>query len=364
MLGRTKRAFTLVELLVVLAIIGVLVALLMPAVQQAREAARRTQCVNNLKQIGLALANYHDAFNALPLGRVTNTPVPGDPVAFFLLSGAQETPWLAQMLPFVERQEISDEFNFDVGVMGPFTAGIFANSTVGSRRIGIFQCPTDKDTFYQFKTSNPLLQALLGNIKMSMGNYAVAWGNTNWVQADLTSGTGTIKYLKSAFGASKVTYDDFSDGLSHTVVVGELVKGTPPDGRGFLWFSMGGGNIFSSRLTPNGSLDPYDLAKDLNRIDESNSALPKTFSNCGDILPAFDSNHLFCKSEPPLLPCDSIKEALNDAYAASRSRHGGGVNVLLGDGSVTFVGDKIASEVWIARNSIQANEQLLDNQGF
>src|SRR6478672_5771414 len=103
--GMRKRGFTLVELLVVIAIIGVLVALLLPAVQAAREAARRMQCSNHLKQIGLALQNYHDVFNSLPFGaraRFVNT-TKNNP------AGQNWGPsWLVSILPFAEQKPLSD----------------------------------------------------------------------------------------------------------------------------------------------------------------------------------------------------------------------------------------------------------------
>lgn len=372
---RKSRGFTLIELLVVIAIIGVLVALLLPAVQQAREAARRAQCQNNLKQIGLALANYESAYGCLPLGRVTTLPdeatFPPQAILFFL-SGSPETPWLALLLPYIERDDISGEFNYDVGVLGPlgfgaggpYTAGIAANSTVGSRPIGLFQCPTDRYQKYRFNTSNPLIgfMPILGQSSMSMGNYVAAWGNTDWLQRNLTGSSGQIPFQRAAFGPFKVAYGEFGDGLANTVVFAETIKGTPPDGRGFLWFSFGGGNIFNSRLTPNGSQDYYNLAGSLNTVGQASGA--NCGSNCGDIMPGFDASHLFCKNEPPKLPCDTVVSSIKEAFAASRSRHEGGVHVLFGDGSVQFVDNSIDASVWMSLNTINGQELLPTSRGF
>src|SRR5262249_51930143 len=132
-----RTGFTLIELLVVIAIIGVLVALLLPAVQAAREAARRMQCTNNLKQVGLALHNYHDIHNSLPPGRIASA---GCPRGF--LTGCQNTPWFTQLLPQLEQQPLYDASNFQLGAEGPFgplPLGIVANSTVGATKIALFQ---------------------------------------------------------------------------------------------------------------------------------------------------------------------------------------------------------------------------------
>src|SRR5205814_1078151 len=125
---KRRRAFTLIELLVVIAIIAVLIALLLPAVQAAREAARRSQCTNNLKQFGLALHNYHSINNSLPPGRIF--PAGTFPLIF---SGAQNTTWFNMMLPLIEQGAAGNAYNFTLGAEGPnqpLPLGFFANSTV------------------------------------------------------------------------------------------------------------------------------------------------------------------------------------------------------------------------------------------
>jgi prepilin-type N-terminal cleavage/methylation domain-containing protein len=114
-----RRAFTLIELLVTITIIGVLVALLSPAVQAAREAARRMQCINNIKQLGLAIHNYHSVHNGIPPGRIWQQDVFGCYRASF--SGCPDTPWFCLMLPQFDQQPLFNAFNFDVGVEGPWT---------------------------------------------------------------------------------------------------------------------------------------------------------------------------------------------------------------------------------------------------
>ena len=114
---KRRAGFTLIELLVVIAIIAVLIALLLPAVQAAREAARRAQCINNVKQLGLAILNYESAHTMLPLGRVW-TPLPGIPFPSFF-EVAQNTTWFTQMLSQFEQQTLYNAYNFAIGIEGP-----------------------------------------------------------------------------------------------------------------------------------------------------------------------------------------------------------------------------------------------------
>src|SRR6266511_2104200 len=111
-----RSAFTLIELLVVIAIIAVLIALLLPAVQSAREAARRAQCINNMKQLGLAMHNYHSGNNCLPTGNVRGVGlalVPGaDACGTNIFDNCQNTPWFCLMLPFIEQGSLYNSFNF------------------------------------------------------------------------------------------------------------------------------------------------------------------------------------------------------------------------------------------------------------
>src|SRR5215218_9304305 len=128
-----RLGFTLIELLVVIAIIGVLIALLLPAVQAAREAARRSQCTNNFKQMGIAMHNYHDINNALPIGR----------------QDAQRRTWAMSILPFLEQGNLFGAINFSQ----PFYER--ANTTVIRSAISGFQCPSDRPSIQEPDTAYP-----------------------------------------------------------------------------------------------------------------------------------------------------------------------------------------------------------------
>ncbi len=126
-----RRGFTLIELLVVIAIIGVLIALLLPAVQAAREAARRSQCTNNLKQIGLGLHNYHDSLGAFPTSLwQRGIPPPAN--------GGYGVSWLAMMLPYIEQVPLANSINFKLQATDP------VNSTAFLTFISSFACPSDR----------------------------------------------------------------------------------------------------------------------------------------------------------------------------------------------------------------------------
>jgi prepilin-type N-terminal cleavage/methylation domain-containing protein/prepilin-type processing-associated H-X9-DG protein len=336
-----RRGFTLIELLVVIAIIAVLIALLLPAVQSAREAARRSQCTNNLKQLGLAMHNYHTIHNVLPPGRIW-APRPGAGPNDFptIFSGAQNTTWFNLMLPLFEQGTLANAFNFDLGSEGyagpglAVAAGMFANSTVAHTQLSVFQCPSDRPM--NFQITPQYVGGLLSGPIFSKGNYAVSWGNTRWRQDDIVVNNVTIKNLPSAFGhAGNIGFQSVTDGLSSTVFTAEVLKGMLYDVRGLMWSSIPGGGSFMTRFGPNKSIDVY-----------------------GDnIYGDFLNQTIFCVNEPPKLPCTG-GAGDNGAYAGTRSWHPGGINVGMGDGSVRFIKDSIDSRIWVALNSIMSGEVI------
>lgn len=334
-----RRGFTLIELLVVIAIIAVLIALLLPAVQAAREAARRVQCVNNLKQLGLAIHNYESIHSMLPLGRVW-APLPGIPFPSFFM-GAQNTTWFTQMLGQFEQQQLADAYNYNIGSEGPsggdgMPIGFAVNSTVYQARLSAFQCPSDEvhDLTLIWPTN---MYAIRG----TRGNYVASWGNTQWGQQNSVGGVATtnlpVVYRRSAFGHASVRLSSVVDGTSNTVVTAETIQGKDNDVRGAVWTL---GAIFASRFTPNGLNDFYGVAD------------PSTGG--GDRL-----GDGFCVNEPSKkLPCVTVPFPYYDLYSGSRSRHPGGVNAGFGDGSVRFIKDTINPVTWIGLNTIAGGEVL------
>ena len=203
---RQLRGFTLVELLIVIAIIAILIALLLPAVQQSREAARRTQCKNNLKQIGLALQNYLIAFDVLPPGSVNPTrPIKSEEKGYHV-------SWIVQILPHLDQQNVYHAFDFTHGAYAP------ENAVVRAQPLLVLVCPSD-----------PGGGGLLGSVFPS--NYA---GNHHDRGAPIDVDNNGVLFLNSA-----IRVEDVPDGMSNTIFLGEksmpIVGG--PGAAGLGWVS-------------------------------------------------------------------------------------------------------------------------------
>jgi prepilin-type N-terminal cleavage/methylation domain-containing protein/prepilin-type processing-associated H-X9-DG protein len=334
-MNASRRAFTLIELLVVIAIIAVLIALLLPAVQAAREAARRASCVSNMKQLGLAIQNYHSIHNAVVPARIWLSGQNGCTSNTF--TGCQNTNWLALLLPQLEQQSLYNAFNFTLGSEGPGIAGFFTNTTVMTSTVAIMVCPSDRQMSFQYPTS--FRGGALSQPTLSKGNYAVSWGNTNWSQASTTVAGIPWAYLETAFGQGtlgQVNFAEVTDGLSNTVFMSEILKGAQNDVRGLLWTSIPGGDQYMTRFPPNSFKDIY------------------RGPNTSDIL----GQAVLCVNEPgQKLPCTGVG---SDAavYVGSKSRHPGGVNSLFGDGSVRYMKDSILGTIWKSVNTIASAEVL------
>ena len=196
-----RRAFTLVELLVVIAIIGILVSLLLPAVQMAREAARRIQCSNNVRQLGLATHNYESAYKRLPSGWVSNGT-----------SGEPGWGWSAALLPFMEGNNVANKIDWRIAIDN----GI--HDEIRTTVIPIFTCPSDPspNIFEIGEEGGPGPLADDGDklFRISKSNYVAMFGTFELEDAPY-SGDGMY------YGNSKLKFRDVTDGLSNTIMVGE-----------------------------------------------------------------------------------------------------------------------------------------------
>ncbi|MCC9605112.1 DUF1559 domain-containing protein [Blastopirellula sp. JC732] len=204
-----RTGFTLVELLVVIAIIGVLIALLLPAVQQAREAARRTQCKSNLKQLGLALHNYHDIHQSFPPGTLIST---GD----FTAANIAAWGWNAFLLPQLEQVNLYEQLTVSTRDLHAVMKDA-GTRPLSQTRLSVFRCPTDTatDTNDQRRFTN----AVYGDIAAGTSNYVGVTG-ARWSMAEQWKTNG-----RDPFGMlwplSRTRFADVTDGTSNTFVIGE-----------------------------------------------------------------------------------------------------------------------------------------------
>jgi prepilin-type N-terminal cleavage/methylation domain-containing protein len=313
-----KRAFTLIELLVVIAIIAVLVALLLPAVQQAREAARRSQCKNNLKQIGLALHNYEGSCQALPPGSINVVPS----------AVSSEASTHTQILPYLDQGNNYSQFNWGVSLnTSPLNAAAIAQTIPG------YVCPSDLGApGFTGKGQACYMQNMGAN-----GSYS--------------NKTGVF------FKNSSTRFSEITDGLSNTAFFAEIKRG-PSTGAG-------------TGVVPATSPDDFRVATDVSAwsapADDinpppscENRATPawlyRGLEYYRGVVVATYYNHTL---NPNALLRDCIWGAsVANGHMASRSYHTGGVQILLGDGAVRFVSDNVNNATWRALGTKGGGEVL------
>jgi prepilin-type N-terminal cleavage/methylation domain-containing protein len=296
--SQKHRGFTLIELLVVIAIIAILIALLLPAVQQAREAARRTQCKNNLKQIGLALHNYLDVARVLPPGWIA-VDVTGSPSAH---EGTSGVGWATMILPYIEQGNIYRQFNASLPLTDPANAAFLRNQIPG------YKCPSDPqpETFFIAEEGSGAI--ITG---LPIANYIGSFGTEELDGCENAPGDlpvmadGTCKGDGVFYHNSRVRIADFTDGTTNTFIVGERKTVAKLD-----WFTTWPG-----------------------MIAEGEEAFQRV---CGsaDHTPNHPDTHFDDFSSP----------------------HVGGTQFCLGDGSVRFISENIDRGVYQSLATIQGGE--------
>ncbi len=310
--------FTLVELLVVIAIIGVLVALLLPAVQAAREAARRTQCTNNLKQHGLALHNYHDTYKAFPYMQLPA-------LQFIGTTGTSRLSGFISLLPFIEQQPLHDEI---LGTNPPYgSVGPWDSWGPWQQRISAFECPSD------------------GNFRSAPGpgprNYNFSVGDSIrrvWQPHPENTRRGLFTIDRAR------RFADVVDGTSNTVALSERVIGldNQRDIRGNV-----ARNIFLGDPPPSTPAACFATRGAAGRYADTVQVFPGHEVNGHGIsgrrwahgIPFYNA---FNTVLPPNSPtCVSGPSEQGSAILSATSRHPGGVNVAMGDGSVRFISETI-----------------------
>ncbi|WP_373653549.1 DUF1559 domain-containing protein [Schlesneria sp. DSM 10557] len=307
-----RHGFTLIELLVVIAIIAVLIALLLPAVQQAREAARRTQCKNNLKQLGLAIHNYHDTFGCLPIADVNGAV---NPVSAH-----------ARLLPYFEQVNLYNMIDFNVPYDHP------NNAVARSKEVPVFRCPSDP---------TPLPASIGGR------------NNYYW-----NAGSGIVMYASGAAGQPASNgivfhnrmfrFSDITDGLSNSAAMSEKLTGD-------------GSNAVASPKTDTFQPGTYpttpdEALQDCNAVNVQDLAR-QGYSNVGG--PWIQQYHSTNQYNHVLQPNGrSCMFPPGRIATTANSQHTGGVHLLLCDGSVKFVSENLALQTWRALGSINGGENL------
>ena len=300
-----NRAFTLIELLVVIAIIAVLIALLLPAVQQAREAARRTQCKNNLKQFGLALHNYHDTLRVFPPGQLWQT----NSIATGQWDTNMGPGWRVHLLPYIDQAPLYQQWNQNVGILNA------ANVPIASAKLPAFWCPSDVGA----SAGNPYTNGQ--NLLLSRCSYA---GNGN-----STSGSNTtysnVGVTKGVFGHnSNCNIATISDGTSNTVMCWEIRAG---------WNGSDPRGVFCS-----------------GRIGSGMTGQCSNLRNTGDCYGINEGNHT--NGDDAWGPADYNNTTIGmggfsggDGQAGPKSQHVGGVHALMADGAVKFISQNLDGNV-------------------
>jgi prepilin-type N-terminal cleavage/methylation domain-containing protein/prepilin-type processing-associated H-X9-DG protein len=358
-----RSAFTLIELLVVIAIIAVLIALLLPAVQMAREAARRSQCRNNLKQIGLALHNYHDTYGVFPLAGVyaagAANPAWSDP-----LFNWHKTPGaFVALLPYIDSAGMYNAWNLncadgvDSGNINLLPFQI--QSTAVRQQLEWLLCPSD-----------PQLRVGVFNAAVSTSTDQPAIGDNNY---RFNTGNQHSNQHNNGPFTSRAIYSarDILDGTANTAFASERSKGSQgilPNSyqRDMLNAPCGAGCDHNSNLVTNAA-QAENLYNFCNPINTPIGANLLGFNNWhrGYYMSTL-YNHVYTPNARFFDCCNNCGFPGGDgeeAIIAARSYHSGGVNVLMGDGQVRFVSDNVDLAVWRAIGS-RNQQETVDNSAF
>lgn len=336
----TKRAFTLVELLVVISVIGILVALLLPAVQSARESGRRSQCTNNMRQIGLALQGYHQHIEVLPPACIGNAAggctVDAGPSNDVDNGGGCRLNYLALSLRYLEQDSLADLIVTRSPCTGTTASGCWsmaANNNAWKNFVPVFACPSDgnamRETNYTGQSST-----------MARGNYACVAGSSS-LRTGATAPTSAIwnvpwgqldKHARGAMGAGGAAkFAQIQDGTSSTLFCVEVtaapsrsdIRGVWAFAPGLTIYGPGGINVGTDQLLTGACVNYNDNVT--------------------------------------VMPC--VTNSVGDLSITARSRHPGGCNAVLGDGSVRFLKQSIDQTVYDALRTIW-NDEAIDANSF
>ncbi|MDX1965725.1 MAG: DUF1559 domain-containing protein [Planctomycetaceae bacterium] len=336
---RNRTGFTLIELLVVIAIIAVLISLLLPAVQQAREAARRAQCKNHLKQLGLALNNYHSTHSTFPPGRMRS-----------MNDGAGRCfSAYAHLLPYVDASALYNQINFNLDPDDPA-----ANGAALGQTIPFFLCPSDSFRILQSNTVGGVI------VDSAVHNYPLCTGTTYPLSPRNPSGVAVTGVF---FENSRVRFADVSDGCSQTVCISETIKA---EGGPNVWDGVSPTNGFVLTQGNNNTTNGPELTDYATQCHGAGLQLQQTrgsrwlYGAPGHSM----YNHLRGPNDRDIDCRGGLPHSIRTNFwwdrlslnVAARSRHTGGVHALFVDGHVAFVSENIDLQVWQALGSRDRGE--------
>jgi hypothetical protein len=313
---------------VVIAVIGILVSIMLPAVNSVREAARRMQCSNRIRQIGLAADTYHTSYRKLPVGLQMKSIIFQDQIGRWPYRG---TTAFVLLLPFVEEKRAFELYDT--------TAGFYAAENVQSVKthVPVYLCPSD-DAYGRWADCPYGTQS-----ELARSNFAMCFGSRGIVKSSSNFDTDGPFRMDGAR-----SYDDLADGRAKTILFSEVLSGkydssSKLDTRGIWSMELAGSAIYTHGYLPSSGTYPDDylfLTPNTSEGDFITGSYPgrTVTTNC---------------QEAPGMPCgEGSGKGWHTDYAAARSGHRGGVNVVFGDVHVKFVNDAVDPEVWAAGATI------------
>ena len=379
------RGFTLIELLVVIAIIAVLIALLLPAVQQAREAARRTQCKNNLKQMGLALHNYLSTHSKFPLGRqlpdlvsVTTGVASASYTSYTLANTTHNAGTRSvhmMLLPYMDQANIYNLIKFNGRHSQQMTSApgvpLNTNYTAYANAAGVFLCPSDIN-YPQIITENNYVYNFGGSTPYAGANNSTSQTNNGATFTSPTQGVLSCRGNGAFSIGESLSGSDFFDGMSNSVMFSERTRGSGKDMAGL---PPGKEDIITAPNRVNTMLDPDSMYNSCLSYVPAVSSF--NFSSFGRWVPGSNfsngwpwsaySGTMYNHVATPNWSGQDCGNwsAISDtpgehAIISARSRHTGGVHALLADGAVRFVADNIDRGVWRAVGTRANGETIAD----